>query len=183
MRTVLLTTILAFSLSFFSGRVADALLSKRIPIVGQVVGLELVHNPGIAFGMRLPPVLQEILIAVALCCIAYAAWHYRHSRLSSTGFGLVIGGGLANILDRLGDKAVTDFLQIGTFPVFNSADSCITVGVALLVAESFFTHRRHVPPQSPSCLDTFTGPPPPQATVQSCHANRDIRANPRAADR
>jgi signal peptidase II len=46
-------------------------------------------------------------------------------------------------MDRLRDGFVTDFFQVASFPVFNVADSCITVGVALLLVESLFFSRNH----------------------------------------
>ena len=56
-------------------------------------------------------------------------------KLNAAAFGLIIGGALANIADRLPDGLVTDYIQVGTFPVFNLADSCITVGAVLLIFE------------------------------------------------
>ncbi|MEI8229895.1 MAG: signal peptidase II [Candidatus Peregrinibacteria bacterium] len=122
---------------------ADHFLIHRIPIIGNFAGLQLVHNPGIAFGIAFPPIVQELLIGMALVIVAImAAKTLRHSKNStyplptthySLAFGLILGGGLANILDRIPDGFVTDFFQVGSFPVFNVADSCITVGVVLLL--------------------------------------------------
>ena len=132
----------------------ERFLIARIPILGAFAGLELSHNPGIAFGVQLPPGFQTALIIIALIVVVVVAVrsvksrenrakskeHYLSSFLSalyspSVAFGLIIGGALANVIDRLPDGLVTDFIQVGTFPTFNVADSCITVGVVLLLGE------------------------------------------------
>jgi signal peptidase II len=63
------------------------------------------------------------------------------SRLSRVAFGLIVGGALENIVDRLRDGVVTDFFQVGTFPIFNVADSCITIGVVLLLVAMMWEER------------------------------------------
>ena len=139
----------ALLLSVASAQLVNRFLVERIAVLGPFAGFELSHNSGIAFGLRLPPVMQEILIGIALVIVAIIAIRSvrarsGESRLSAAGrvaFGLILGGGLANIIDRIPDGLVTDFIQIGTFPTFNVADSCITIGAILLLVESF-AHRR-----------------------------------------
>jgi signal peptidase II len=55
--------------------------------------------------------------------------------ISAVGFGLLIGGGAANVIDRLAASPhrVTDFISLGSFPVFNVADVCITAGFLVLL--------------------------------------------------
>ena len=154
MRILHATTAAAFALSLISAQLVDRLLIGRIALLGSFAGLELSHNPGIAFGLRLPPVVQEVLIGIALIIVAIIA--IRSAQLSKNSqfsifnsqfsFGLILGGGLANIVDRIPDGLVTDFIQIGSFPTFNIADTCITVGAALLLWESW----KHKPSQTPS---------------------------------
>ncbi len=48
---------------------------------------------------------------------------------------MIVGGALGNVIDRIRDGAVTDFFQVGGFPIFNVADSFITVGVGVLLLE------------------------------------------------
>lgn len=146
MRLLSITTGVSLLLSVASALLIDLFLVARIPLLGSFVGFELSHNPGIAFGFRLPPVLQEILIAVALVIVGIIA--VRHVRqvagckLPTISFGLILGGGIANIIDRIPDGLVTDFIQIGTFPTFNIADSCITVGAALLLWEGWRQQKK-----------------------------------------
>ena len=130
---VLSTVVLAFAFSTGARLLAEAFLTSRIAIFGSWVGLALVENQGVAFGVVLPPTVQELLIASVLLLFIVLAYRHRSSALHALGFGLIIGGALANIVDRINDGLVTDFFQVGSFPVFNIADSCITLGAALLL--------------------------------------------------
>lgn len=136
----LLTSIVSFLLSGVGTLLVQAFLRERVSLVGSLVGFESSQNSGIAFGVHLG-VLQPVLTAIALCIVLILAWKGRASRWQQIGYGLVTGGALENILDRLRDGLVTDFIQVGSFPVFNIADSCITVGVVLLLAESVWKRR------------------------------------------
>ncbi len=130
-------------LSFIAKVLADVFLTDRIAIIGEFAGLQYVLNPGVAFGLRLPSGIQEAVIIVALILVIIVAYRSEPTPLNRWGFGLIAGGALGNIIDRLPDGFVTDFFQIGSFPVFNVADSCITVGVGLLLVESLFFNRNH----------------------------------------
>jgi len=150
----MLITIVSFLASLSAALIADSFLHGRIPVIGSFVGFELSYNSGIAFGIQLPPIVQEVLIGIALVLVAIIAVRHiqkavscpserrtgRAGQLSAVSFGLILGGGIANVIDRIPDGLVTDFIQMGTFPTFNIADSCITVGAALLLWESW-RHR------------------------------------------
>lgn len=129
--------------SLLAKLLADAYLTERIPVFGSFAGLQYVLNPGVAFGMRLPSGYQEAIIITALVLVCIVAYRSPKTFLNIWGFGLIAGGAIGNILDRARDGYVTDFFQVGSFPVFNVADSCITVGVFLLLAESLFLHQRN----------------------------------------
>ena len=129
-----IVSLIAFLLSLTANLAADAFLTDRIPVIGSFAGLALTHNSGVAFGVTFPPVVQVLLIACALVLVVRLALSSR-GLLHHIAFGLIIGGALANIADRLPDGKVTDYMQVGTFPVFNLADSCITVGAVLLIFE------------------------------------------------
>ena len=125
-------------LSIAAATAADIYLSARVPILGSFAGLQYSLNPGIAWGIRLPAGIQELAIFLALVAVGYMAKSAK-STLSLTAFGLIIGGGMGNIVDRLRDGVVTDFFQIGSFPIFNVADSFVTIGVGLLLVEAFLS--------------------------------------------
>lgn len=92
-----------------------------------------------------------LLIVQGAIVAGLTVWMFRaQSRLTATALGLIIGGALGNIADRLSRGAVADFfylhtsLPVGPFAnyVFNVADAAITLGVALLVCESFFAPQQ-----------------------------------------
>ena len=127
------TAAIAFLLSLAGRLLSETFLTARIPILGEFLGLSPTENAGVAFAITFSPILQIVLIGVALLLVLFLAYRARRHRASALGFGLIIGGALANILDRLDDGLVTDFFQVGSFPTFNVADSCITVGVGVLL--------------------------------------------------
>jgi signal peptidase II len=108
--------------------------------------LSMVMNRGVSYGLlRAQTDLQRYLLvaAAAAVVIALITWVRRTDRpLFATAIGLVIGGALGNnLIDRLRLGQVVDFLDFSGlgFPwVFNVADSAITVGVILLLIDSFF---------------------------------------------
>jgi len=107
--------------------------------------LDLVHreNPGMAFSLMLSwhPALRFVLLSVAaLGAIAAAVVTLVRAplnRVTVIGIGLIIGGATGNLLDRLGDGTVTDFLFVHrgsfTWPVFNVADIAVSIGAGLLI--------------------------------------------------
>ena len=93
-----------------------------------------VRNEGVAFGIDAGgKTLVVALIALAL--LALVLYFARHTATPMIWLptGLLIGGALGNIVDRIRDGAVTDFLKIPAWPAFNVADIAITLGVLALV--------------------------------------------------
>lgn len=94
-----------------------------------------VRNEGIAFGLF--PGRQAavaILTVVALCAIAIAlAGLVNRNATVAAGAGLLVGGSIGNLIDRLAHGAVTDFLDPARWPAFNLADIGIVTGAALIV--------------------------------------------------
>ena len=115
-----------------------------------------VRNDGVAFGLLAAndgPWKIWLLAGLALVAIAVVISLLRgtpaHQRLSIAALGLVLGGAVGNLLDRIMSGAVTDFLDFyrGTYHWhnFNVADSAISVGVALLVFDALVLARRRTP--------------------------------------
>ena len=99
-------------------------------------GLKLVNvrNDGVAFGIDAGG--QTLVIAlIALALLGLVLYFARHTAkpLIWLPTGLLIGGAIGNIFDRIRDGAVTDFLKIPAWPAFNVADIAITFGVLTLV--------------------------------------------------
>ena len=137
-------------LDVFTKELALALLEpgRFVPWLGSGVGWQLVFNPGAAFGLRLPPVVFPIVTLVLVVIIGRALTEGQHPA-AVVAQGLVVGGALGNIIDRLvrpGDGSlvggfVVDFVAWGTFPRFNVADAAITVGVILFILTTLLMER------------------------------------------
>jgi signal peptidase II len=103
---------------------------------GVFPGVEFVHvrNRGVAFGAFAGGgTIVAIVIGVAL--LALVVWFLRHAtaRLAWLPTGLLLGGAVGNIFDRVRDGAVTDFVKFPAWPAFNVADIAITFGVLSLL--------------------------------------------------
>lgn len=112
--------------------VGDLALGERREIVG-IVAIERTENTGVAFGLASGAPAALVGVA-ALCVAAVLAW--LASRIpwpfGPIGLGLIVGGALGNVADRLTRSAVVDYVDIGPWPTFNLADVAISVGVLLL---------------------------------------------------
>ncbi len=98
-------------------------------------------NSGSAFGLFRDQ--TSILTIASIFAIGFIIYYYRAQsvRRPLTRFtvGLLLGGALGNLVDRLRMGEVVDFIDVGPWPVFNLADSSIVVGMALLVASVVLT--------------------------------------------
>ena len=89
----------------------------------------VVCNPGASWGISVPlPVLIFVSIGILVGMFGIQ-WKLKDSRLA---FLLVLAGGVGNLLDRIFDGCVTDFIAFYRFPVFNSADAFLFLGCTLL---------------------------------------------------
>lgn len=99
--------------------------------------IRLTHgsNTGTAFGLL--PNQTLFLIIASIIAIGFLAYFYRAYALPSPllrlAIGLQLGGAFGNLFDRVAFGAVTDFIDVGWWPIFNIADSSICVGMATLV--------------------------------------------------
>lgn len=115
------------------------------------LNLVVVWNRGISFGLfdsnspNTPFILIGISMAVSLLMLIWLAMTPK--RLIALPLALIIGGAVSNTLDRIRFGAVADFIDVhaGSYhwPAFNLADSCIVVGAALLMLESFISERKN----------------------------------------
>lgn len=106
----------------------------------------LAWNRGVSFGLfghesDLGPILLTLLAFVISA--ALLVWMRRaEDRLTVIALGLIVGGALGNVIDRMRFGAVTDFLDFHAFgyhwPAFNVADSAICIGAAILIGSSLF---------------------------------------------
>jgi signal peptidase II len=125
-------------------------LAARPIAVTPFFNLVLVWNRGVSFGMldALGAVAPWLLSGLALAVvIALLLWLRRSEHaVMAIGLGLVIGGALGNVIDRLRYGAVVDFLDFHLagwhWPAFNLADAGICVGAGLIVVDGLLAPRR-----------------------------------------
>lgn len=144
--------------------VADQLTKRvvttRLPLGDEVdlagpFSIHHVQNSGIAFGL----LANAVELVIALTCVAvvwmllfFARSGARHPVLP-VGLGLVVGGSVSNLADRIRQGHVTDFLDLRFWPAFNLADTFIVTGVLVLLAALLVADRapraRPVPAEAP----------------------------------
>lgn len=108
---------------------------QSIPIINQIFHLTYIQNPGAAFGLlayRTTFFIFTTLAVVLGIIILYRRLGEKKGMLP-LGMGLVVGGALGNLIDRLRYGKVVDFFDFRIWPVFNIADTAIVVGAGLLV--------------------------------------------------
>ena len=118
----------------------------RVIEVLPVFNLVLTYNTGVSFGVFAgdaawqPWVLSAVSLAIVVGLLVWM--RYNHNALILLGVGLIVGGAIGNVVDRIRLGAVVDFLDVHVagwhWPAFNLADSAISIGVALLVIDALF---------------------------------------------
>lgn len=101
------------------------------------------HNTGAAFGMfQDASMVFTVLAFIVIAAIIYYYPHVENSDWSlRLAMSMQLGGAIGNLIDRLTLGRVTDFISIGTFPVFNIADASISIGAAVLLLGVWLTER------------------------------------------
>ncbi len=126
-----------FSLFIFGIVLLDQ-LSKQW-VIGGHSPFRVSFNEGVAFSLPVTGALAIVAAALLTTLLIFCCFRYFKPVLfRDLIFGLIIGGAISNLLDRLLVGKVIDFIRIGVFPTFNVADSAITVGFVLLI---FFLER------------------------------------------
>jgi signal peptidase II len=144
---------------FLVDRVTKAWVTENIPlgtarpVVGEYVRIVHAQNTGAAFGL-LPErtTLLSVLSVVAVLAIVY---YYRQiassSAIVSATLGMQLGGAFGNLLDRITQGFVVDFVDVGVgdvrFWAFNVADSSIVVGIILVTAALWYEELRAATPK------------------------------------
>lgn len=130
-----------------------AIVRANIPFGGYWMPLEwlapyfrFVHweNTGAAFGLFQQGglIFGILAVVVSVFIVIYYPQVPQEDTLMRVALAMQMGGALGNLIDRIAFGPVTDFISVLSFPVFNIADSCITVGVGLLILGLWLSERR-----------------------------------------
>lgn len=114
---------------------------ESVTVLGRVLSLTLVFNPGAAFGILSGHPWLFVPIAVVSSVLIVALISLRSTLLRSVemmALCFILGGTMGNLIDRIRFGYVVDFFDLHFWPVFNIADSFITIGAVLLGISLFF---------------------------------------------
>lgn len=144
------TAATAYALDIGTKVLAVQQLSGRpdVEVVGSWLTLHLVRNPGAAFSMGTEYTVVLTLLAIVAATVMLYLSRTVADRIWALGLGLALAGVAGNLTDRmLRDPGpfrghVIDFLRLPNWPVFNVADMCINVGIALIVIQVLRGIRR-----------------------------------------
>jgi signal peptidase II len=121
-------------------------VGQKVDIIGPF-SIRHVENSGIAFGFFSSR--TTVVIAVTTVAVAWMLWFFARSArrhpVLPVALGLVLGGSVANLVDRIRLGRVTDFLDLEAWPAFNLADTFIVVGVGILFGALVLADRPRKP--------------------------------------
>lgn len=128
------------------------LLHQSIPVIPNLFNLTYIRNPGAAFGLFASgggSLRSAFFIAVSVVALVVLSLLYtkapRETYLLRFSLSLVVGGAIGNLMDRIRLGEVVDFLDfyLGSYhwPAFNVADSCITIGISLLILHTMVNRK------------------------------------------
>ncbi len=138
--TFLIVLIDRITKMFFSDLLSHG---ESLPIIRNVLHMTLVHNTGIAFGFFKDYGAVFIVIPIiAIILLVFNIYYYRQnnealSRTYIIAFSLILGGAIGNLIDRIKYGHVIDFIDFRIWPVFNIADSAITIGAVIVAFKCF----------------------------------------------
>ena len=155
-----ITAIIIAALVVAADQLSKWLVVRHIPLFGKVeflpfLDLTHIRNPGAAFGifrdmpenMRIP-LFVVVLIAAVVVIFYFLSQTRSGDRLLLVSLSLILGGAIGNSIDRFKLRYVTDFIDFHWFgnpalhwPPFNLADSAITIGVILILLDTFILKR------------------------------------------
>jgi signal peptidase II len=124
--------------------------NDSVRVLGDWVRITYIHNEGAAFGLHVGEHSSLVFLILAVAASSLVLYLYLTTapgeRLQRVALGLILGGALGNIIDRIRWNMVVDFLQVGVgghyWPIFNVADSAVTVGAVLLAYAYLFRSSR-----------------------------------------
>lgn len=117
---------------------------ESVPVIRDVFHITYVTNTGAAFSMFSAYGKWLMLLVVAALILIYIFIVKQENVMPASSliaFSLILGGGAGNLIDRLFRGAVVDFFDFRVFPVFNIADSAITVGMCIIIIFSLILKK------------------------------------------
>ncbi|MBM3323521.1 signal peptidase II [candidate division WOR-3 bacterium] len=154
-------------LALFLDQVTKVLVYGLVPkgevvkLLGDALRVWHVHNPQGVFGLSYGP--RALYLLLPLLGSVLVVWFGIRARACwpATAYGMILGGAIGNVVDRMRFGHVIDFIDVGWrnwhWHTFNVADACVVGGVVMLLARELFRRRRAAP-----------GPAGPAAAREDC---------------
>lgn len=150
MKTLIITALAVLGIDQITKFIIKSLMTlyQSIPVINGFLNITYIENSGVSYGMlgdiNHPAKRWVLLVIVALAMAAILTYWYKYRSprfLYNFSCGLIIGGALGNFIDRLFFGKITDFIEVyhksWHFPVFNGADTAISVGVFFFILFMF----------------------------------------------
>ncbi len=124
-------------------------IGQSIRVLGDVVRLTYVENPGIAFGIRVSNswIFTALSILASIGIIIYLVRQWKETLWIKSALALILGGAVGNLIDRIAFSKVVDFVDIGVgnvrWPVFNVADSAVVIGMFILFITMYHQEKKN----------------------------------------
>jgi signal peptidase II len=103
-----------------------------------------IQNTGAAFGM-FKNLNNNVFIGISVVAVIFIVWLIVKGTYSQIGLSLLLGGAIGNLIDRIRFGKVVDFIDISagkySWPAFNVADSCLTIGIVLILSGALIKKR------------------------------------------
>ena len=116
---------------------------QSIPVLNKIFHITVIFNSGAAFGILKGN--STLLTYLSIVFIGLFFWFINKEEKKSLFFlvacGLILGGALSNLYDRIFLGFIVDYIDLRVWPVFNLSDSCITVGVGMLLIQSLWRKK------------------------------------------
>jgi signal peptidase II len=118
-------------------------LGQSFPVIANIFHITYIQNPGAAFGFLANRTAFFIIISLLVIAgiIIFYLKHQLKKGIMPVAMGLIAGGALGNLLDRIRFGEVVDFIDLRVWPVFNLADSAIVVGAGLFIIALWKSER------------------------------------------
>lgn len=124
-------------------------LQESIPVIPKFFHLTYITNDGMAFGINIPfgIIIFSIVSVIFTVFLIWYLWkNQNQKRMLKIGIALILAGAVGNLIDRLVFGKVVDFLDFMLaghhWYIFNIADSCVTVGMGLVILDSLIFERK-----------------------------------------
>lgn len=135
-----IVTALVFSVEFLiKTYLRNNFAFQSIPLIKNVFHITVIFNQGAAFGILKGKTQFLIYIGIIFILFLFGCLRKEKNQNLSLfiSYGLILGGALSNLIDRIFLGHVVDYIDLRIWPVFNIADSCINIGVFLILINSF----------------------------------------------